>query len=254
MREPMHQRGFTMIEVMIVIAISAVLSLAGGMVLTEWTQSQRVKGTARNMADLALLARGEAIRTGTPHLLFFSIDNNAVALQTPDGTAAAALVAVDDDGDGFYDAPDEFVSASPLDTTGTLSWGLDQRHGPRPRRPDPGSGQPAALVVDLHDSGGCRHAVGRVHARRDAPRLHDRPVHAGQHRHRRRRRVRDQRQPRLRGGPHVARQHPRPRLGRRNVGMETLMDMTTATATGRKIRIGNQAASVGRSRLSPPSD
>lgn len=154
MSSPTQQnRGFTVLEVVIVVAIIGVLSAGGAMFLSDWTTAQRTKGAVRELADMAYLARGEAIRTGTPHLLFFDADNESNDLETPSGTRAAALIARDDDGDGLYDAPDEFVSAALADTTDTLFWGVTRATTPAPEDPSPSGSPPPSSWTFVPPSG-----------------------------------------------------------------------------------------------------
>jgi prepilin-type N-terminal cleavage/methylation domain-containing protein len=67
-----QRTGLTMVEVMIVMAVIGVLVSIAAPAMRRLLEAQRVKGAARSVADAFLLARGEAIRTGNPHIVFFS--------------------------------------------------------------------------------------------------------------------------------------------------------------------------------------
>ena len=94
--------GMTLVELAVVIGIIAILAAIGAPQISDWLATQRVKGSARNVADAFLLARAEAMRTGNNHVVFFRV--NGLGITDPAGTAivdasaAAVAVAVIDDG------------------------------------------------------------------------------------------------------------------------------------------------------------
>lgn len=65
------RRGFTLIEVMIVLGVISAIALLTTTEMGEWLANQRVKAAARGAADAFLLARAEAIRTGDNHVVYF---------------------------------------------------------------------------------------------------------------------------------------------------------------------------------------
>jgi prepilin-type N-terminal cleavage/methylation domain-containing protein len=121
MRRLRTHAGFTLIEVMIVVAILGALSVLGVMLLQGAFGDARAKTGARSLADLLQLAREEAIRTGDNHLVFFGQDAQDNDLTTG-GMAAAAILVRDADADGEVDTG-ETVAGVHVDATGTLSWG-----------------------------------------------------------------------------------------------------------------------------------
>ena len=66
--------GLTLIEMMIAVAIIAVLTLLAVPQMDRWQDAQAVKATARTLEGAFSLARSEAIRTGNNHILFFLTD------------------------------------------------------------------------------------------------------------------------------------------------------------------------------------
>ncbi|MDH3521380.1 MAG: prepilin-type N-terminal cleavage/methylation domain-containing protein [Myxococcales bacterium] len=94
-RAARRQAGVSLIEVVVVIGIVAVLMLVAVPSMNNWFEDQRVKTAARAGADLLLLARSEAIRTGTPHVVFFGVDPDGTMMTDPNG-GFAPLLAVDE--------------------------------------------------------------------------------------------------------------------------------------------------------------
>lgn len=63
--------GVTLIELVVALGMVAVLMLIAFPLFTRWQENQNAKQAARGIADLLLLARSEAIRTGDQHVVFF---------------------------------------------------------------------------------------------------------------------------------------------------------------------------------------
>jgi prepilin-type N-terminal cleavage/methylation domain-containing protein len=121
MRRPHARSGFTLLEVMVVIAIAGALAVISVALLQGAFGDARAKTGARALADLLQLAREEAVRTGDNHLVFFGQDAEDNDITTG-GVAAAAILVRDADGDGEVDTG-ETVAGVQVDATGSLSWG-----------------------------------------------------------------------------------------------------------------------------------
>ncbi len=77
--------GFTLVELMIVVVLISILSAAASPAVSGFFLNIRAKAAARSVADAFRLARTEAIRSGTPHIVFFS----AAAAGNPPSTDPA---------------------------------------------------------------------------------------------------------------------------------------------------------------------
>lgn len=65
------REGFSLIEIMVTLGLMTILIAVSLPSVLEWMRNQRVRETSRSLADLLLLARSEAIRTGDQFVLFF---------------------------------------------------------------------------------------------------------------------------------------------------------------------------------------
>jgi len=96
MRPDRGRIGFTLIEMMVVVGVIAVLAAVTTLSMGEWLSNQEIKSTARSAADAFHLARSEAIRTGSHHIVFFAspgdTDPAGTALTGPGGTWVPILV------------------------------------------------------------------------------------------------------------------------------------------------------------------
>ena len=100
-----HGQGFTLVELMIVTAIASVVVSAGVVSFNSWASNQRAKTSARQIQDLLMVGRAEAIRTGVNHIAIFDQDVSGNDLMLEDGvTQVAALLIQDVDGDGRIDS------------------------------------------------------------------------------------------------------------------------------------------------------
>jgi prepilin-type N-terminal cleavage/methylation domain-containing protein len=64
--------GFTLIEMMVVVAVIGIMAALGTPLFAQFFADLRLKAAARDTADAFRLARAEAIRTGQRHLVLFS--------------------------------------------------------------------------------------------------------------------------------------------------------------------------------------
>jgi prepilin-type N-terminal cleavage/methylation domain-containing protein len=68
-----RERGFTLIEAAIVVVIIGVVSATTLPNVSRYLESGRTRAAARSVADAFNVARAQAIRTGSNHIVFFSI-------------------------------------------------------------------------------------------------------------------------------------------------------------------------------------
>jgi prepilin-type N-terminal cleavage/methylation domain-containing protein len=121
-----NRDGFTLIEMMIVVAIAAVLVALSVPSFQQWNQNQRAKSAIRELAGTLMHARGEAIRTGNNHIVFFQQDALGANLVDAEGTAVPAAVVNDDRPGGA----DQNCRVDANETVGVvyaepgLSWGV----------------------------------------------------------------------------------------------------------------------------------
>jgi prepilin-type N-terminal cleavage/methylation domain-containing protein len=122
-------RGFTLLELVIVLVLIGVMTTYAVPQLSEWSSDQRVKGAAREIADAFAVARIEAIRTQRNQIVFVQGD-------------ASTLVLDDTDGDGVADAGEPTQSFPAPDD---VALAATQASTPAPSDPDP---------LDAFDAGG----------------------------------------------------------------------------------------------------
>jgi Tfp pilus assembly protein FimT len=79
----------TLIELMIALVLVGVMLTLGASALSNWADIQRAATSARSVADAFALARAEAIRTGSNHILAFDITSGL------DGRTADIVIAND---------------------------------------------------------------------------------------------------------------------------------------------------------------
>jgi len=119
--------GVTLIELMVVVGLMAVVLGLGMPALSDWMGNQRAKAAARSLADLLMLARGEAIRTGNRYVVFFGNPGTTDASGNPverDGSWVPVLLINDGQpvgSDCEIDAGEPFEAIEPVDG---VSWGV----------------------------------------------------------------------------------------------------------------------------------
>jgi prepilin-type N-terminal cleavage/methylation domain-containing protein len=127
------RRGITLVEIVVVVAIIGVLGLITMPMMTEYSGNMTLRSTARSVADIFLLARAEAIRTGDHHVVFFgNTDEGGNPLQDPAGDWVPML-ALDDGAptasNCVIEGGENTEVVLPVDG---VSWGLSFATGPAP--------------------------------------------------------------------------------------------------------------------------
>ena len=84
--------GFTLIEIMIGVALIAVVTSLGAGKLSRWREAEAVKSSVRSAQGAFSIARSEARRTGNNHIVFFKEDIAGNDLQDPDGNQVPIVV------------------------------------------------------------------------------------------------------------------------------------------------------------------
>ena len=116
--------GLTLLELVVVLAILAILGLVMAPLMTAWSERQELKAAARAAGDLLLLARSEAIRTGNNHVVFFGADPAGTGLVDDEGNFVPML-ALDDGPPGTANCRiDGGEATETISPEGTVSWGV----------------------------------------------------------------------------------------------------------------------------------
>jgi type II secretory pathway pseudopilin PulG len=119
--------GATLIELMVVVGLMAVVLALAVPAFSDWMENQRARAAARSLADLLLIARGEAIRTGDRYVLFFGNPGNTDSSGNPvekDGAWVPVLLINDGPpvgSDCQIGAGEAFEAIAPVDG---IAWGV----------------------------------------------------------------------------------------------------------------------------------
>ncbi len=120
-----RQAGASLIEVAVVVAVIGVIAAAAYPQMGVWVTNLRVKAAAREAANTFLLARSEAIRTGTNHIVFFgppgTTDPGGNAIEDDAGNSVPLLILSDDDADCVIDGGEATDTVNPETN---VSWGV----------------------------------------------------------------------------------------------------------------------------------
>jgi len=126
LRQHRRRHGVTLVELMVVLSMIGVLAGFAAPAFSNFFLDLRLKAAARDAADALRLARAEAIRSGTPHIVFFSAGAGTDPGGTPlpndptTGAPVPILVLRDDDGNCRIDAGE---AQTPVSARQGLAWG-----------------------------------------------------------------------------------------------------------------------------------
>jgi len=112
--KPLHCRGLTLIELMMAIAIAAILLAVAAPSFQQALNGNRLGSAANELASAINLARAEAVRQNRRAVLCRSTDDSAC-----DGTASrwpGWIVFVDADNDGVRDAGEPVIKSGRFST------------------------------------------------------------------------------------------------------------------------------------------
>jgi prepilin-type N-terminal cleavage/methylation domain-containing protein len=123
-----RQDAFSIIELMVVIAILSIMIVAAIPVFTDFFSNQRTRAAARSLADSFLVARSDAIRTGNQFVVYFgppgSQDPAGTDILDAAGTPVPLLIL--DDGEPSsancrIDGGEDIRTVTPV---ADVSWGI----------------------------------------------------------------------------------------------------------------------------------
>ncbi|MCA9512469.1 MAG: prepilin-type N-terminal cleavage/methylation domain-containing protein [Myxococcales bacterium] len=151
------QRGITLVEIVIGLAIIGIIASMGFARFNGWIDAQHARGAARDIADAFTLARTEAIRTGNPHVVLFGI----TALTGVDG----AGLPVDPLGTPLQNDPGEMAPIVVVnDANGNCSIDPGETTVPFPAKPNINWDVSTATVRAPNDTGGVALGTGSTFA------------------------------------------------------------------------------------------
>lgn len=157
------QRGVSMLEMLVAVAMVGVMAALAVPSMQSWRQDSQIRDTARQVADALMLARSEAIRTGNRHIVFLSAggagDPIGTALPLDPRTGGPVPMLVTNDGapganNCLFDANEDVhtVTASPPPG---VNWGQTAALSNGAAAPnDPGDIAPLIDGTSFTDGGG----------------------------------------------------------------------------------------------------
>ena len=153
-----RRSGVTLLELAVVVGVLGVLAAIAFPNVAEWARHQRLRGGARSVGDLLLLARSEAIRTGRRQVVLFGMPGSVDPAGNPVEANGAwvPILALDDGAPAAancgIDGGEDVEALAPVDG---LSWGVSVATGPVPT--DAGNG---AFAPSPWDGGTFADAAG----------------------------------------------------------------------------------------------
>jgi len=114
----MNAKGFTLIELMVVISIIAILASLAVPSFADMIRRQKSSGEANVLFSLVYLARSEAIKRNSIVTICKSLDANQCGGTWSDGW----IVFQDNDKDGSRDAGETLISSGVMGNEYQLSW------------------------------------------------------------------------------------------------------------------------------------
>ena len=124
------ESGFSLIELLVGVAVVAILSAIAIPAYNDFVATSRVRDAATELMQEMKLARIMAIRTSTPYVIAFDIDDNSYTIGADPGNTGAPtvntrVIDIDDKyglnvqfGSGTDSAPSAAPESCPLCTTG----------------------------------------------------------------------------------------------------------------------------------------
>jgi len=97
-----RETGMTLLELMVGLVVLAVMLAFGAATLGRWSDDQRAASSARDVADAFALARAEALRSGSNHIVAFDVESGLSGISSDivivdDGAPANADCRIDSD-------------------------------------------------------------------------------------------------------------------------------------------------------------